>query len=132
MSAPAARSVANRWKELPFHQKVVYGGAVFNVVVLSFTFVKRQFKLAEKEAETQKVRTAFEQEASGPSALETSQFRCFFAARRYRSMNTSGPQDEVEDEEVMKVLKVLDQCKEDVYTHLPPTTPSMREVHTRS
>jgi len=59
-------------------------------------------------------------------ALQSSQFRCFFAARRYRAMNTSGPQDEAEDTDVQQVLKVLEQCKEDVYLTLPPSTPAMQ------
>merc|ERR1719440_1289806 len=49
---------------------------------------------------------------------ESNRFKCFFAAQRYHMLGSTGPEEE-KSEDVQKMLKVMAQCREELYDKLP-------------
>mmetsp|Transcript_130669 Transcript_130669/g.326045 ORF Transcript_130669/g.326045 Transcript_130669/m.326045 type:complete len:130 (-) Transcript_130669:32-421(-) len=124
----AGRVGASGWKSLSWTQKMVYSSAVVNGCVVGFVWLKRQFKMADKEAQEMKEMQSYTAEMDVGNWSESSRFRCFFAAQRYHMFGSKGPEDEKEPE-VQKMLEVMEQCRQELYRKLPSETPAMRPLH---
>ncbi|CAJ1348848.1 unnamed protein product [Effrenium voratum] len=118
---------ARNWQQLTFPQKLVYTSAVLNFAVLSFVWVKRQMRMADKEQKEVEELQATMAEVSADNWSANSRFRCFFAAQQYYMLNSAGPEEETAPE-AKKMLDVLAQCREDLYRKIPKETPASRPV----
>mmetsp|Transcript_55339 Transcript_55339/g.145704 ORF Transcript_55339/g.145704 Transcript_55339/m.145704 type:complete len:127 (-) Transcript_55339:225-605(-) len=116
------------WSSLPFAQKTVYASAILNVSVVGFVWVKRQLKMADREAQEVKEMEEIQMDMDMGKWSESNKFRCFYAAQQYRMMGTAAPEEE-ESPEVRKLLEVMAQCREELYRKLPAETPSMQPLH---
>eukprot|EP00933_Yihiella_yeosuensis_P001650 TRINITY_DN102769_c0_g1_i1.p1 TRINITY_DN102769_c0_g1~~TRINITY_DN102769_c0_g1_i1.p1 ORF type:complete len:141 (+),score=37.56 TRINITY_DN102769_c0_g1_i1:87-509(+) len=116
------------WKGLSFPQKLIYSSAMVNLAVISFVWVKRQIKLAEKEKKEVEEMQTMANNVSAADWGATSEFRCFYAAQHYHILNSSGPEEET-GKDVQKMLEVLALCREELYKKMPPETPSMKPLH---
>merc|ERR1719203_2653756 len=121
-------SSAAGWGSLSFAQKLIYSSAIFNVSVVGFVWVKRQLKMADKEAKEVEGLQDLATEMDMGNWSEANRFRCFFAAQRYHMLGTSGPEEE-KSPDVLKMLDVMAQCREELYRKLPVETPAMRPLH---
>mmetsp|Transcript_55324 Transcript_55324/g.99630 ORF Transcript_55324/g.99630 Transcript_55324/m.99630 type:complete len:143 (-) Transcript_55324:13-441(-) len=121
-------SRSHGWKGLSFPQKLIYSSAMINVAVISFVWVKRQMKMADKEQKEMDEMAAMTKEFDAANWGANSRFRCFFAAQQYHMLNSAGP-DEETGGEVQKMLEVLAQCREDLYRKIPKDTPAMMPLH---
>eukprot|EP00931_Biecheleriopsis_adriatica_P001079 TRINITY_DN101289_c0_g1_i1.p1 TRINITY_DN101289_c0_g1~~TRINITY_DN101289_c0_g1_i1.p1 ORF type:complete len:138 (+),score=38.32 TRINITY_DN101289_c0_g1_i1:79-492(+) len=124
MSGPAR---TQGWKGLTFAQKLIYSSAMFNVAVIGFAWVKRQMKMADKEAKEVEELQASMAEVTAENWSANSRFRCYFAAQQYHVLNSSGPEEET-SREVQKMLEILAQCREDLYRKIPKVTPAMQSL----
>ncbi|CAK9033886.1 unnamed protein product [Durusdinium trenchii] len=118
---------ARNWRSLSFSQKVIYTSAVVNTAVLSFVWVKRQMKMADKEQKEVEELQATIAEVSADNWSANSRYRCFFAAQQYYLLNSSGPEEETAPE-AKKMLDVLAQCREELYLKIPKDTPASRPI----
>ena len=84
------------WKGLTLPQKLIYSSAVVNLGVLSFVWVKRQMKMADKEQKEVEELQATMAEISTETWSENSRYRCFFAAQQYYLLNANGPEEETD------------------------------------
>eukprot|EP00930_Biecheleria_cincta_P104830 TRINITY_DN9725_c0_g3_i1.p1 TRINITY_DN9725_c0_g3~~TRINITY_DN9725_c0_g3_i1.p1 ORF type:complete len:137 (+),score=31.16 TRINITY_DN9725_c0_g3_i1:67-477(+) len=116
---------ATGWRGLSFPQKLIYSSAMVNLAVISFVWVKRQMKMADKEQREAEELAHSIAEVSAESWSANSKFRCFFAAQQYHMLNSSGPEEETSPE-AQKMLEVLAQCREDLYKKMPVDSPAMR------
>eukprot|EP00403_Amphidinium_massartii_P012081 CAMPEP_0178424422 /NCGR_PEP_ID=MMETSP0689_2-20121128/28200_1 /TAXON_ID=160604 /ORGANISM="Amphidinium massartii, Strain CS-259" /LENGTH=107 /DNA_ID=CAMNT_0020046055 /DNA_START=8 /DNA_END=327 /DNA_ORIENTATION=+ len=106
--------MSGRWKNLSLSQKVVYSSAVVNVVAVGLVFVRRQFKLVEREQEEEKEYAETKAEIDSGDWSKTSKFRCYFAAGLYKEMSATPTfEEELKQHtpEVKKVLDILAECK---------------------
>merc|ERR1719510_1006145 len=118
-------SHTRNWQTLSFPQKLIYMSAVVNTAVLSFVWVKRQMKMADKEQKEVEELEAMIAQVSADNWNANSRYRCFFAAQQYYLLNSSGPEEETVPE-AKKMLNVLTQCQEDLYQKIPKDTPASR------
>uniref|UniRef100_A0A6U8U6M7 Uncharacterized protein n=1 Tax=Zooxanthella nutricula TaxID=1333877 RepID=A0A6U8U6M7_9DINO len=116
------------WRALSWTQKMIYSSAMLNVCVVGFVWLKRQLKMADKEARELQELQAFTAEMDMGNWSEGNRFRCFFAAQRYQMLGTQGPEEE-KAPEVQKLLEVMAQCRAELYRKLPVETPAMRPLH---
>merc|ERR1712194_901782 len=128
--ASLAAVMASRggWATLTWTQKMIYSSAILNVGVVGFVWVKRQMKMAEKEAKELEDVASINADMDMGSWSESNRFRCFFAAQRYHMLNTKAPEEET-GSEVQKMLEVMAQCRKEIYRKLPVETPAMRPLH---
>merc|ERR1719272_1576548 len=103
---------------LSFTQKMIYGSALLNVCVIGFVWLKRQLKMADKEVREMEDMKQFEVDMDMGNWSESNRFRCFYATQRYHMSDTAGPQEE-KSPEVLKILEVMHQCREELYRKLP-------------
>ena len=119
--------MSGSWKALNFPQKAIYASAIFNVSVLSFVWVKRQMRMADKEQKEVEELQATMAEVSADNWSANSKYRCFFAAQQYYLLNSSSPEEETVPE-ARKMLEVLTQCREELYPKIPKDTPASRPI----
>mmetsp|Transcript_95988 Transcript_95988/g.117627 ORF Transcript_95988/g.117627 Transcript_95988/m.117627 type:complete len:131 (+) Transcript_95988:37-429(+) len=116
-----------KWKGLNVQQKAIYASAIFNFGVLSFVWVKRQMRMADKEQKEVEDLQATIAEVSADNWSANSKYRCFFAAQQYYLLNSSSPEEETSPE-AQKMLDVLAQCREELYPKIPKDSPASRPV----
>merc|ERR550532_2056460 len=107
---------------------MIYASALLNVSIVGFVWLKRQLKMADKEAKEVEDMKVLTSEMDVGNWTDSNRFRCFFAAQRYHALDTRGPEEE-KPAEVQKILEVLAQCRGELYTKLPAETPAMRPLH---
>merc|ERR1712187_134520 len=129
MYSRGAASKAGGFAGLSFPQKLVYSSAVINVTVIGFVWLRRQFKMAHQELKEHEELRVLKGEMDEGEFGESNRFRCFFAAQRYNMMNTTGPEEET-SQEVQVLLKVLAQCREDLYEKISSNTLASLPINT--
>eukprot|EP00405_Crypthecodinium_cohnii_P011719 CAMPEP_0206426354 /NCGR_PEP_ID=MMETSP0324_2-20121206/4327_1 /ASSEMBLY_ACC=CAM_ASM_000836 /TAXON_ID=2866 /ORGANISM="Crypthecodinium cohnii, Strain Seligo" /LENGTH=165 /DNA_ID=CAMNT_0053891291 /DNA_START=171 /DNA_END=668 /DNA_ORIENTATION=- len=123
----AAAPRASGWKSLSFSQKTVYGGALLNILVVAFVWLKRQLKMADREAKELEETKSLESDMDMGNWNQDNKFRCFFAAQRYHMLAPETAEEELSPE-VQKLVSVMSQCREELYRKLPDDLPAMRPI----
>mmetsp|Transcript_37596 Transcript_37596/g.70108 ORF Transcript_37596/g.70108 Transcript_37596/m.70108 type:complete len:131 (+) Transcript_37596:72-464(+) len=116
---------AQGWKGLTFPQKLIYSSSVVNLAVLSYVWVKRQMKMADKEQKEVEEMQESMAEVASEAWSSNSRYRCYFAAQQYYLINANGPEEET-GPETQKLLDVLARCREELYKKIPKDTPASR------
>mmetsp|Transcript_120026 Transcript_120026/g.208442 ORF Transcript_120026/g.208442 Transcript_120026/m.208442 type:complete len:135 (+) Transcript_120026:67-471(+) len=116
------------FKSLPFSHKMIYISAVANVSIVGFVWTKRQIKLGQQELKEEDQMKELHQEMSAGVWSSSNRFKCFFAAQRYHLLDTAGPAEE-QSADCQQVLRILDQCRDDLHGMIPAETPAMRPLH---